>query len=194
MDLSGMDPQTAALLQAMRAMTQGPSPQDAMQMEVSAADQLGPEGLKQQMALGSILDRMGLGRDVFGAQNDAYANQLAQGQKLQAQRFGNSGSAAGNLLGGLGDVFNTIRGGMMENKARAGMEDALGKYQQGQGGMLDRQDTGRGAYMNAKLEAMRRLLAAQQQQQEQQEAQREQMARPSAAGPLLPGGTYYSQQ
>ena len=177
-----MDPQTMALLNAMMQMQQR-NQNSGMQQEVDAADALGPDGQAQLAALGSMPDRMALGRDVYGQQADQYAGDMAEAQKLQAQRFGNSGSAIGNVLGGLGDIASTIRGGLLEKRTREGQANALKSYQDAQGGLLDTQDNTRTRFGNARLEAMRRLLGNSQPGQ-----------RPAAAGPLLPGGAFYSPQ
>lgn len=156
------DPRIAAILRQLMSQAQGqPGPQDAMQMELDAANAMGPEGMKQHIGLGTMQDRMGLGKEVYGQEADGYEGDMAQAQKLQAQRFGNSGSASGNILGGMGDVINSFRGGMLENGARSGRADALARYQKGQGGMLDSQDQARGGFASARLEAMRKFLGGQ---------------------------------
>lgn len=132
--------------------------QDAMKLELGMADKLGPEGMKQQVGLGSMPDRMAMNRDVMGMEGQGLQDQMSRAQALQSQRFGNSGSATGNALGGIGDVLNSLRGGIMEQRAHGGMDELMKRYRGEQGGMFDKQDAGRGALMNARFGAMRDLF------------------------------------
>lgn len=178
MNFQDMDPEMQALMKQFlaQAMQQrGPSPQDGMQMRVDAAGSLGPEGFAEHIASNTFGKRAALGRDMYGQEADAAAGDLAQAQKLQAQRFGNSGSATGNVLGGLGDVLNSLRGGIMENRARGERSAALDRLQKGQTGFLDREDATNSAYAQAQLEAMKKYLA-------QQQAQGGGMQAPAAGG------------
>ena len=154
--LAQMDPKTRAMLEAlMRQQQQG------QQAEVGAAEAMGPDGMQRLTALGTLPDRMAMGRESFGQESAGLQNDIASGQELQARRFGNSGSAAGNALGGIGDVVNSLRGGFQEQGARSGLAEALKRHQASQGGMLDQQDKTRGEYAAARLAALKSLMGGQ---------------------------------
>lgn len=159
-----MNPETMALLQAILERQQNQQGQ-GMQMELDAADAMGPDGVRRLAGLGTMPDRMALGKDVYGQEAGMSQGDMERGAQLQDKRFGNSGSALGNVFGGVGDIFNTIRGGIMENRGRAGMADALKRYREGNSGMLDTQDQTRGDFGQARMDAIRKLLQGQQQPQ-----------------------------
>lgn len=166
--MNEQDPMVQAILRKLMSQQQ-PGPYDALEMEAGAADAMGPEGMAQLYGSNTLGKRSALGKDVYGQEAGMHQGDLAQAQKLQGQRFGNSGSATGNVLGGLGDVLNSVRGGMMERDARAGMKDSLGRYQQGQEGFLGKEDAINARFGGAHEQAIKNFLAKRQQAQQSQQ-------------------------
>lgn len=128
-------------LLAMAIRSEQDKQKDAQQMELSIADLLGEEGLKEQLAMHTVPQRMGLAGQQMGAEDDVLQRQLVQAQAIRKGSGGrNFGTVGGNVAAGIGDALGSFFGGMRENQTLEAMRGNNAAGFGAQGALLDRMD------------------------------------------------------
>jgi hypothetical protein len=135
-----------------------------MEQERAAYDQMGPEGFKQHSNMGTLDERGALASQESQAQQQMVMQQLDQMQKASAPRNHNYGTAAGNILGGVGDIARQIGGAYASNNLMSKQADLAKQNQAAQLAILDKKDAGRLASGTAQMEAIKKLQEAIQRQ------------------------------
>lgn len=119
-------------------------------MDLELLGSLPPEALQQLLGMGTLDER-----------GDLLQQQLLQAQALQNPTSGDHSTGMGAALGGLGDVFRSVGGGMQQNKAQGQQLDILGK-----------KDAGRAAFARAASDYLRSQQAQQDMMQMKGQANR----------------------
>lgn len=162
-----LSPEMQELFQRMLAKAmaeQQAKSQDAMKMELGIADQLGPEGMTQQVGLGTLDQRGQLAGQKMGAQQGLMQGQLDEARAMRKGGVRDYGTAAGNIAAGLGDAVSRLGGGIREQQLLAQMQGGMDKGFGDISSIFDKQDAGRGAFSNARYNAMRGFFGGSQQQ------------------------------
>lgn len=106
------------------------------QLELAIYDRMGPEAFKKHVGMGTLDERGAL-----------LEQQLKQAQALRQPQGKEYSTVAGNLLGGMGDIFRGVAGGMKESQ-----------LQERQLALLGQKDEGRLKYDQTYMEELRKLL------------------------------------
>lgn len=129
-----------------------------IRQELGIYDHLGPEGMRKQTDLGTMDERRALAAHQSQAQMAMIQQQLAQAQKMGEPRGTNYGSVAGNIGGGIGDIFRQIGGGIRTHQLGDQQNALLQRSEAMQNDLLGKQDQGRADYGTARMDAMRELV------------------------------------